>query len=225
MWLSSVIDQAYRESNPSSLISSRNDGNKVIIIKGRINDHDKCLKIFEILRNGKEFHAFTPCDHESSRWANVVYVLRLSFGDEVTPTPLDPKMTVDSFPGLSDAYGGQPDLGRLEVSHREKDQAIKVSKSPTEDGEEVWARSVICYKLCVETTWEEIMILLCEELNMIEEVVWIVIGPFKAILVCSSKAEASHLIGKKFQMPLHDWIEFNRWSPDILSLNYKSLFK
>lgn len=52
-WFCSVIDQACRESNQPSFYQSKDDGNKLIIIRGRSNDQGKFLKVFEILRNDK----------------------------------------------------------------------------------------------------------------------------------------------------------------------------
>lgn len=53
-----MIDQAYKESNPISLIRTRDDDNKVVTVKGRSNEQGKYLKIYKILCNGKEFLVF-----------------------------------------------------------------------------------------------------------------------------------------------------------------------
>lgn len=53
-WFCSIIDQACREAIPSHLSQTKDEGNKIILIKGGSNDEGKYLKISEILSTGKE---------------------------------------------------------------------------------------------------------------------------------------------------------------------------
>lgn len=79
-WFYEVLDQACRESNPGGILHSKDDRNRVLVVKGRSNALGPFLKIFEIHRNGKEFVIIIPSGPVASGWANVVYVLRHDFG-------------------------------------------------------------------------------------------------------------------------------------------------
>lgn len=66
-----------------------------------MNDHGKFLKIFEILRNGKEFCIFILGDSESSGWVNIAHILRGSFGGEIPLTQSVPPKNFEAFPPLN----------------------------------------------------------------------------------------------------------------------------
>lgn len=95
-----VLDQACRESDLTNLILSRDDGNKVIVVKGRSNEQGSYLKISKILRNDKEFMVFIPGGKGASGWVNVAYILRRSFGGETPPIISIPQINGHNFPPL-----------------------------------------------------------------------------------------------------------------------------
>lgn len=100
-WLCAVINQACRESNPASLTRCKDDGNKIILVKGHSNDLGKFLKISEILRNGKEFRVFIPGDVDCLGRANVAYILQRSFNGDIPICPQMPNAYNDSFPSMN----------------------------------------------------------------------------------------------------------------------------
>lgn len=89
---------ACRESNPSSFICTKDDGDKIIVVKGRSNGQGKFLRILEIL---------IPWDKDYSGWVNVSYILRRSFEGESPIAPQVPIKTNEGFPALLDAVGAQ----------------------------------------------------------------------------------------------------------------------
>lgn len=74
-WVGEMVDQARRETNLLAFVRSTDDGNQLIIIKGRSNAQGTFLKILEILRNGKEFMIIVPDGKEGSGWENFSYTL------------------------------------------------------------------------------------------------------------------------------------------------------
>lgn len=73
----------------------------------------------------------------------------------------------------------------MDVIHRERDWAVKVSRPQEMANEEVWSRAVICHRANLDIYWEDITyhLSLNETLNLVEEVVWIAIGSSRAIFV------------------------------------------
>lgn len=111
----------------SNLICSRDDGNKVIMVKGRSNEQGNYLKISKILRNGKDFLVFIPGGEGASGWVNMAYVLRWFFGGEMPPIiPRSNRNDQNFLPLLQKAKLGLPNstsigdnLLNIEVLHRE----------------------------------------------------------------------------------------------------------
>lgn len=90
-WFCEVLDQACMVLDLGAIIRSKDDGNRVLVIKGRSNALGPFLKIYEIHRNGKEFVIIIPSVLITYGWANMVYVLCRDFGGypiSSQPSPL-----------------------------------------------------------------------------------------------------------------------------------------
>lgn len=113
------------------------------MVKGRSNDQGNFLKISKILWNGKEFMVFIPTGEGASGWVSMAYVLCHSLGGGGIPVtfPEFASKYVTNNSGLSPVRDMPMNI---EVTHRERDWAIYVSRPVEGMGEEDWFRSVLC---------------------------------------------------------------------------------
>lgn len=100
---------------------------------------------------------------------------------------------------------------------------IKISSQDL-DISEVWDILVICHRLVSVFIWEVIAEYICEDLNLVEEAVWISISP-QVIFVCSSVIKAKALRDNVVTIPKLADIVFNCWTLDVLTIDYASLYK
>lgn len=95
----------------------------------------------------------------------------------------------------------------------------------TGEVKEVWDRTLLCIRMKIEMIWEVIAEYVCENLNSVEEAYWIGVDSYRAMFVCSSVLEANILHNRWITIPRHGVVEFSSWNPNLLAINYKSLFK
>lgn len=207
-WFCSVFNQAIKESKPAAFFRSMDDGNKIITMKRRVNEQGKFLIFSEILRNGKEFWIFLPKDSDTSGWTNITHILRRTFGVEGPPTQSIHSCNVDSFPPLQGDNSMKQNQPCIEVNHRDRDWAIKISLDGIES-EKVWTRMVIGCQSNTEIIWEEVVATLCENLYLAEEVEWVVMDAHRALIVCLCESKALNLIGKEIGFAQRGSVEFS----------------
>lgn len=107
--LCETLDMACREAEPDSIIPSKDDGKRVVFIKGGANSLGLFIRISEIGRNGHGHAILLPGGGKAFGWANATYILHRSFGGSVPviegPTPhlsldlLFPSLPVASVSG------------------------------------------------------------------------------------------------------------------------------
>lgn len=93
---------ACQEANPSAIIRSVDDGNRVLIIKGGANKQGNFMRMSEVSRSGRGHSVILPRGANSSSWANVAYILRWSFRGALVdvPEPCPATTSMSVFPPL-----------------------------------------------------------------------------------------------------------------------------